>query len=123
MEIINICSKIEAGKLELQPVDFQLSSVLDNTSELILDRMHSRGLKFHREIDPALPLILHGDPLRIGQILLNYLSNAVKFTEFGSISLSVRLVSADANALFVRFAVTDTGIGIAGTPVPSVWCL
>ena len=111
-QILDI-SKIEAGKLELQPVDFQLSSVLDNTSELILDRMHSRGLKFHREIDPALPLILHGDPLRIGQILLNYLSNAVKFTEFGSISLSVRLVSADANALFVRFAVTDTGIGIA----------
>jgi two-component system sensor histidine kinase/response regulator len=110
-QILDI-SKIEAGKLELAPVDFLLTSVMDNTSELVLDRLQSRGLKFSQEIDPAVPPVLHGDPLRIGQILLNYLGNAVKFTEKGSISVSVSLVSAEANNLLVRFAVTDTGIGI-----------
>jgi len=111
-QILDI-SKIEAGKLELAPVDFLLSRVLDNTSELVLDRLQSHGLKFSQEIDPAVPPILHGDPLRIGQILLNYLGNAVKFTEKGRISISVNLVKAEADNLLVRFAVSDTGIGIA----------
>ncbi|NTV70546.1 MAG: PAS domain S-box protein [Azonexaceae bacterium] len=110
-QILDI-SKIEAGKLELSPVDFLLTRILDNTSELLLDRLQSRGLTFRQEIDPALPPVLHGDPLRIGQVLLNYLSNAVKFTEKGSISVTVNLVSAEADNLIVRFAVTDTGIGI-----------
>jgi two-component system sensor histidine kinase/response regulator len=110
-QILDI-SKIEAGKLELAPVDFLLSSVLENTSELVLDRLQSRGLKFSQEIDPALPPVLHGDPMRIGQILLNYLSNAIKFTEQGSISMSVTLVAAEAGKLLVRFSVADTGIGI-----------
>jgi len=110
-QILDI-SKIEAGKLELEPADFLLSRVLDNTSILILDRLRSHGLAFHTEIDPALPPVLHGDPLRIGQILLNYLSNAVKFTERGSISITVTLIAENADELLVRFAVTDTGIGI-----------
>ncbi|MBT9520245.1 MAG: PAS domain S-box protein [Dechloromonas sp.] len=110
-QILDI-SKIEAGKLELAPVDFLLSRVLDNTAELVLDRLQSRGLQYTQEIDPALPPVLRGDPLRIGQVLLNYLGNAVKFTEKGSISVSVNLVMAEADNLLVRFAVTDTGIGI-----------
>jgi two-component system sensor histidine kinase/response regulator len=110
-QILDI-SKIEAGKLELAPVDFLLTRVLDNTSELVLDRLQSRGLTFSQEIDPALPPVLHGDPLRIGQIVLNYLGNAIKFTEKGSISVTVDLVSAEADNLIVRFAVSDTGIGI-----------
>jgi PAS domain S-box-containing protein len=111
-QILDI-SKIEAGKLELVPVDFLLSRVLENTSELVLDQMHSRGIQFNLNVDPALPSVLHGDPLRIGQILLNYLANAVKFTERGCISLSVNLDAAEAGELLVRFAVSDTGIGIA----------
>jgi PAS domain S-box-containing protein len=110
-QILDI-SKIEAGKLELAPVDFLLSRVLDNTAELVLDRLQSRGLQYLQEIDPALPPVLRGDPLRIGQVLLNYLGNAVKFTEKGSISVSVNLVTAEADKLLVRFAVSDTGIGI-----------
>jgi two-component system sensor histidine kinase/response regulator len=111
-QILDI-SKIEAGKLEIAPVDFTLSRVLDNTCELVLDRLQSRGLTFNQKIDAALPPVMHGDPLRIGQILLNYLSNAVKFTERGSISVSVKLVKVEADSLLVRFAVSDTGIGIA----------
>jgi len=110
-QILDI-SKIEAGKLELEPSDFLLSRVIDNSSTLVLDRLRSRRLGFRVEIDPALPPVLHGDPLRIGQILLNYLSNAVKFTEQGSISVSANLVEESADGLLVRFAVSDTGVGI-----------
>ena len=110
-QILDI-SKIEAGKLTLEPADFSLSRLLDNTSEMVIDHLHSRGLTFSTDIDPALPPVLHGDALRIGQILLNYLSNAVKFTERGSISVKISLLSATADGLLVHFAVADTGIGI-----------
>ncbi len=110
-QILDI-SKIEAGKLTLEPADFSLSRLLDNTSEMIIDRLRSRGLTFSTDIDPALPPVLHGDALRIGQILLNYLSNAVKFTERGSISVKISRLSASADGLLVHFAVADTGIGI-----------
>jgi len=105
-------SKIEAGKLELVPVNFSLSRLLDNTAALLIDRIRSRGLEFRCSIDPALPPYVHGDSLRIGQILLNFLSNSVKFTERGSISVSITGQEADDNGLLIRFTVSDTGIGI-----------
>ncbi|HSG23691.1 MAG TPA: response regulator, partial [Azonexus sp.] len=110
-QILDI-SKIEAGKLALEPTDFTLARLLDNSSEMVIDRLRSRSLKFHSEIDPALPALLHGDPLRIGQILLNYLSNAAKFTEHGSVSVKITLVGESGDELLLRFAVSDTGIGI-----------
>ncbi len=110
-QILDI-SKIEAGRLELDTSDFEPSRLVDNTSALILERVHARGLEFGTNIDPALPRVLHGDTLRIGQILLNYLSNAIKFTEHGRITVDVRLVSREAENFVVRFAVSDTGIGI-----------
>lgn len=110
-QILDI-SKIEAGKLALEPADFSLDRLLDNSSEMIIDRLRSRGLAFHREVDPAVPMMLHGDALRIGQILLNYLSNAVKFTERGKITLKVTLQAETAQNLIIRFAVSDTGIGV-----------
>ncbi|MBS1144402.1 MAG: domain S-box protein [Proteobacteria bacterium] len=111
-QILDI-SKIEAGKMELAPVDFRVANLLDTTCELLIDRLESRGLRLRKQIDPALPAVLHGDPLRIGQILLNYLGNAVKFTEKGSISIAIELIDRKGDDLIVRFAVTDTGIGIA----------
>ncbi len=111
-QILDI-SKIEAGKLELVPTDFQLARLLTNTSDLVLDHLRSRHLAFHTQIDPALPPVLHGDPLRIGQILLNYLSNAIKFTEQGSIAMTATLLETSADKLLVRFSVSDTGLGIA----------
>jgi len=110
-QILDI-SKIEAGKLVLAPSDFRLQQIIDNTSTLIVDRVRSRGLQFSCHIDPALPEVLHGDPLRLGQILLNFLTNAAKFTEHGSIRVEVDLVDRDNSGLLVRFAVRDTGIGI-----------
>ncbi|RIX46776.1 MAG: PAS domain S-box protein [Rhodocyclales bacterium GT-UBC] len=110
-QILDI-SKIEAGKLELVPADFSVSRLLDNTGALLIDRMRSRGIDFRCEIDPTLPATLHGDPLRIGQVLLNFLSNAVKFTDKGSITVAVDRLSENAEGILVRFAVIDTGIGI-----------
>ena len=110
-QILDI-SKIEAGKLELSPVDFSLRRVVDNASSLVIDRLRSHGLAFNCAIDPDLPPVLHGDPLRLGQILLNFLSNAVKFTESGEISVSVSLLRDTEAGLLLRFAVRDTGPGI-----------
>lgn len=110
-QILDI-SKIEAGKLELEPLHFSLNQVVDHSTQLIIDRLKSRGLEFNKTIDPALPEVLFGDPLRIRQILINYLTNAIKFTERGSISLSIKLISKSDDKLIVRFAVSDTGLGI-----------
>ena len=110
-QILDI-SKIEAGRLELSPVDFSLRRVVDNASALVIDRLRSHGLAFNCSIDPALPPVLYGDPLRLGQILLNFLSNAVKFTASGEISISVDLLSQNSDGLLVRFAVKDSGPGI-----------
>mgnify|MGYP000885652483 CR=1 FL=1 len=110
-QILDI-SKIEAGKLELSPVDFSLRRVVDNASSLIIDRLRSHGLTYNCAIDPDLPPVLHGDPLRLGQILLNFLTNAVKFTERGEISVSVSLLRKTETGLLLRFAVRDTGPGI-----------
>ncbi len=110
-QILDI-SKIEAGKLILAPNDFRLQQIIENTSALIVDRVRSRGLQFSIRIDPALPEVLHGDPLRLGQIMLNFLTNAAKFTEHGSIAIDVDLLTHDDSGLLVRFAVRDTGIGI-----------
>jgi PAS domain S-box-containing protein len=111
-QILDI-SKIEAGKLELEPTDFLLSQVIDNTTILVADHLRSGGIELRCTIDPQLPPVLHGDPLRLGQVLLNYLSNAVKFTHQGHIGITVSRDSQTADgALIVRFAVSDTGIGI-----------
>ena len=110
-QILDI-SKIEAGKLTLEPSDFSIARLVENSFEMVIDTMRSRGLSCHSEIDPTLPPVLHGDPLRLGQILLNYLSNAAKFTERGSVSVGITQLEAKDQTRLVRFAVTDTGIGI-----------
>ena len=105
-------SKIEAGKLVINDDAFSLGSVLDHVVSLIQDRVRSKGLRLSLDIDAAIPSTLRGDPVRLTQILLNYASNAVKFTERGSIDLVATRVESPAGELVVRFDVTDTGIGV-----------
>lgn len=105
-------SKIEAGKLSLEKTDFSLTGIFRTVHALIAERAEAKQLQVFDEIDPALPALLHGDTLRLQQILLNFLSNAVKFTEHGSITIAARLLHADADGLLVRCEVRDTGIGI-----------
>jgi len=106
-------SKIEAGKLTLQESDFAVDDVLENVCALIGDKADGKGLEIVSQIDPALPRHLHGDSLRLGQILLNYASNAVKFTEKGVVSFSIKVAERQGNRLKVLFAVSDTGIGLS----------
>jgi two-component system sensor histidine kinase/response regulator len=105
-------SKIEAGKLTLERVEFSPVSLFDQVRSLIADKLQAKGLEFRIDAD-GLPALLSGDVTRLRQALLNYLGNAVKFTERGSITLQARVVEEDRDDLLVRFAVTDTGIGIA----------
>ncbi|MCM8611421.1 PAS domain S-box protein [Accumulibacter sp.] len=105
-------SKIEAGRLELENVDFNLVHLLDDALSMIAEPAQAKGLALGLDHDD-LPLWLYGDPTRLRQALLNYLGNAVKFTEHGSIDLRVCLVQQQGEHLLVRFAVSDTGIGLA----------
>ena len=106
-------SKIEAGKLEVESVDFELQDVLDGVADLIGERAAAKGLELVFDTDlAALPPALRGDPLRLGQILINYASNAVKFTERGEIVVRVRHTPLPGHAVLLRFEVQDTGIGM-----------
>jgi PAS domain S-box-containing protein len=105
-------SKIEAGRVQLESVNFHLSAILDNVHSIIAESAREKGLTVDVDGD-AVPLWLRGDPTRLRQALLNLAGNAVKFTEQGRIVLRARLLHDAGDALLVRFAVEDTGIGIA----------
>jgi PAS domain S-box-containing protein len=104
-------SKIEAGKLQLEAVDFAPEVLFNQAHSLIHDRLVARRLSFQSDI-VGLPPVLRGDVTRLRQALLNYLSNAVKFTEYGGVTLRARTIGEDDESLLVRFEVSDTGIGI-----------
>jgi two-component system, sensor histidine kinase and response regulator len=109
-------SKIEAGMLELDNVDFRIQDLIGNLSHLLADRAQVKGLKLDFDMDAQLFIPLHGDLLRLGQILINFVGNAIKFTDAGTISVRGRLLAApaagDINSLMVRFEIQDTGIGL-----------
>lgn len=106
-------SKIEAGKLTIEQTDFEFENVLANLTSLISDKVNDKGLNLVIDIDPQVPKYLKGDPLRLGQILINYINNAVKFTEFGDIFIAVKVLEETESAVCLRFSVRDTGIGLS----------
>jgi two-component system sensor histidine kinase/response regulator len=105
-------SKIEAGKLTMESVDFQLEETLDNISTLVGIKTQEKGLELLFNTDPSVPANLVGDPLRLGQILVNLSNNAVKFTDSGEIVVSTELIKKDDNQVRLKFSVRDTGIGM-----------
>jgi two-component system sensor histidine kinase/response regulator len=106
-------SKVEAGKLDLENAEFELERLLDHTSNLVSEKCHAKGLELVFEVAPGVPQVLVGDSLRIGQILLNYANNAVKFTERGEIVVSVRESERTEGDVLLHFRVRDTGIGLS----------
>ena len=104
-------SKIEAGKLELEATDFEIERIVDNVINLIRDRAEAKQLELVTDLH-AMPEMLRGDGLRIGQILLNFAGNAVKFTEHGCISLHAHRLADTSGGIMARFEVRDTGIGL-----------
>ena len=105
-------SKIEAGKLELIETDFSVVTLIEEIEQVWTPRFVDHGLNVVWNIDPALPQKASGDPGRIRQILFNYLSNALKFTESGGVEVTVTVSCEDVDGLDLRFAVKDSGIGI-----------
>jgi response regulator RpfG family c-di-GMP phosphodiesterase/signal transduction histidine kinase len=105
-------SKLEAGKVEAEHVDFRLASVLGTVRDLVAQKAAAKGLELDFQVDPRVPPELAGDPLRLGQILINYANNAVKFTERGWIRISVDCLEEGPDDVLLRFAVRDTGIGL-----------
>jgi PAS domain S-box-containing protein len=106
-------SKIEAGKLDIETIDFDLRSVTEEVAEFLSMRAHARGLELLCLLPDDLPPVVLGDPGRIRQILTNLLGNAVKFTEHGEIAVELTIEDRTPTGFTGRFAVRDTGIGIA----------
>ncbi len=106
-------SKIEAGKLEIETIDFSLKQVTDTLTTVVSAAANAKGLTLHVDVDPALEVPLRGDPLRLGQILINLTNNAIKFTDHGYITIHINLLEKSEKSLLVNFEVQDSGIGIS----------
>ncbi len=105
-------SKIEAGKLDIETTDFKLDEVISSVTTLTAQKAHEKGLEFLAHTAAGVPEVLLGDPLRLGQILTNFVNNAVKFTEQGEIRLEIQQVERTGEKVQLKFAVRDTGIGM-----------
>ena len=106
-------SKIEAGKLDIEAVDFDLDDVLDNLANLVTVKAQEKeNLEVLFAAAHDVPRCLVGDPLRLGQVLINLANNAVKFTESGEIVVSIKKVERKEDQVILKFVVSDTGIGL-----------
>jgi PAS domain S-box-containing protein len=114
-------SKIEAGKLKLEHVPFLIQELVNETLAMVLPMAVAQGLRVVREFDETLPPALIGDPQRLRQLLLNFLSNAVKFTERGTVTIGVAVRERSGECVELRFTVKDTGIGIAPEAQKSIF--
>ncbi|MBF0327858.1 MAG: response regulator [Nitrospirae bacterium] len=105
-------SKIEAGKLDLETLNFDLAFFFDDFAAMMAPRAYEKGIEFTCLVSPDIPLLLRGDPVRLRQILINLTGNALKFTSQGEIAVRARLESETDNAAIIRFSIKDSGIGI-----------
>jgi|GEM_PF-565920 len=109
-------SKIEAGKLDIEAIPFEIDSVLDNLATVVQVKTQEKGLELLFDRDPALPPVLIGDPLRVGQVLVNLCNNAAKFTENGDVLVAIRLgeidKELDSDRVTLECSVRDSGIGM-----------
>jgi two-component system, chemotaxis family, CheB/CheR fusion protein len=105
-------AKVDAGKMTFEKIPFKIRSSLSAMVNLFELKTEEKNLKLVSEYDPAIPDVLVGDPVRLHQIILNLVSNAIKFTSKGKITIAIRLLQQDAEKAMIEFAVTDTGIGI-----------
>jgi signal transduction histidine kinase/ActR/RegA family two-component response regulator len=114
-------TRIEAGKMRLESVPFHLRTEIEGATNLLAAQAQAKGLSLESRVDPSVPERVVGDPSRLRQVLLNLLGNAVKFTDAGTVSLSVEPSAADGATVRLRFIVADTGIGIDPAELPSLF--
>ena len=114
-------AKVDAGKMTFEQIPFRITSSISAMLHLFEPKIQEKNLKLIKEYDNKIPGVLLGDPVRLHQIILNLVSNAVKFTNKGKITVSVRLVKEDEVKASIEFAVTDTGIGIAKNKIKKIF--
>jgi CheY-like chemotaxis protein/anti-sigma regulatory factor (Ser/Thr protein kinase) len=116
-------SKIEAGKMEIIQIDYDISSVINDLVNLIQSRADAKGLQLLLEIDPNIPKMLHGDEVRIKQVITNILTNAVKYTDKGSITLGLAYekIPEAPDAIYLDVYIKDTGMGIKSEDLPKLF--
>ena len=114
-------SKIEAGKLEVIPVDYDLASLLNDLVGMVQTRVETKGLELKLDIDSSIPRILHGDEIRIKQIITNILTNAVKYTSKGSVTFTMGCEKISGSSVALKVSVADTGIGIKEEDISKIF--
>lgn len=114
-------SKIEAGKMELESVSFNMDDLLKSVVDIVSYKIDERGIGFELSKDPRIPTWFYGDPKRIEQILINLINNAAKFTEEGKISFEIRLTARDKDDCHLMFSITDTGIGMSEEQIKNLF--
>jgi PAS domain S-box-containing protein len=114
-------SKIKAGKLAVEKIEFRPSDVLDNIAAMFDHRMKKKGLSWQIKMDPLIPEVLRGDPYRLNQVLINLVGNALKFTGQGHIRIDVVLQDRTPGQVNLAFSVADTGIGIPESGLPYIF--
>jgi two-component system, sensor histidine kinase RpfC len=119
-DILDI-SKIEAGKVTIETVDFDLHALINSTAMMLSPQALDKDVSFNVHISPDIPFLLQGDKLHLKQIMINLISNAIKFTEQGSIQIYVKPVSINEKKARIRFEIVDTGIGIAEHEKPKLF--
>jgi CheY-like chemotaxis protein len=110
-------SKIESGKLDVEYIEFDINSMFDHISSVIGVKAEERGLELIFNIDKSVPAIIKGDPLRLGQVIINLMSNAVKFTDSGEVILTAKMFATQDKREYLKFEVIDTGIGITSDQI------
>ncbi len=119
-DILDI-SKIESGKLELEEIDFDLHRIVQNIFYSIDIKSQSKNIDYNLNIDDDIPNFVNGDPTKIGQIILNLLNNAVKFTDKGAVKLDVNLISKDDTNAVISFKISDSGIGVSKERIEAIF--
>ncbi len=105
-------SKVEEGKMEIIPAQYEMAALVGDLSNMIRGRAEKKGIKYELDIDTEIPRLLYGDEIRIRQCVLNLLTNGVKYTEKGSVTLGARYEKKDDSHIMLKFTITDTGIGM-----------
>jgi PAS domain S-box-containing protein len=114
-------AKVDSGKMTFEQIPFKLNLSISLMLHLFETKIHEKNLKLVLEFDKNIPEVLAGDPVRLNQIILNLVSNAIKFTSIGQIKVSINLINEDENNVLIRFSVNDTGIGISNEKIAGLF--
>jgi PAS domain S-box-containing protein len=114
-------AKVDSGKMTFEQIPFKLNLSISLMLHLFETKIHEKNLKLVLEFDKNIPEVLAGDPVRLNQIILNLVSNAIKFTSIGQITVSINMLNEDENNVFIQFSVKDTGIGISSEKIEGLF--